>query len=299
MKRIMHESGAKVVTRPKEERSSLVAIEGTPEAVQQAYAMMFDVIEANRAERASSAQSSYRSSRTAGLASSGGGGAVSPSSAHVTSSPKSGGKSFQGSPAGGAAAAERRGPKDRELEWGAPKQPKFASGGGGSAPASPDTNKLINNNNADDEDPSDSNNNNNNSNRKERTPPKRNPQDVRRAKNDDVAAGPRVEAEVPFPQDKAGLLLGKEGSNVKFIKRRSKAGVFIDTKACVVRISGSAQAVEAAKALVSEILARKPREKPAAASDASSGGGDDGAAAEENVAAEAAPEPPKNEQDKN
>lgn len=64
IRHIMTESGAKVVTRPKEERSSVVALEGTPDAVQRAFSMVFETVEANRARAVQAAQASYRSSRS-------------------------------------------------------------------------------------------------------------------------------------------------------------------------------------------------------------------------------------------
>lgn len=44
------------------------------------------------------------------------------------------------------------------------------------------------------------------------------------------------------------------------MKRRSKASIYIDTKALVVRVSGSAAHVKAAEQLVLEVLNRPARE---------------------------------------
>lgn len=44
----------------------MVAIEGAPDDVHRAYAMMWETIAANRAEKAESAKQNYRSSRSVG-----------------------------------------------------------------------------------------------------------------------------------------------------------------------------------------------------------------------------------------
>ncbi len=65
-----------------------------------------------------------------------------------------------------------------------------------------------------------------------------------------------LQAEIPFPADKAGLLFGKDGATIKLLKRKSRAVVFIDVKAGVVRLQGTASQTRTAEELIKEILVR-------------------------------------------
>jgi hypothetical protein len=61
VKAVMRKSGAKIVTRPREDRSGLVVIEGLPENVKTAHALMVETIDKARKEKEADG---YRSSRS-------------------------------------------------------------------------------------------------------------------------------------------------------------------------------------------------------------------------------------------
>ncbi len=218
---IMEATKVKVVTRPKEERSDLVVIEGLPDDVKRAYAMVIETIEKNKRVKE---ETPYRSSRNVAK--------EVPAKQNGEGGDQRVGEQQrdQRGPRGGKVGAGRTVEGD-DRKWGAPKAPKFAGapakepraergegaaaaagGNGGSAAAGGD-------------------------------------------------ADNKVKIEIAFPADKAGLLFGKEGNTVKHMKRKSKANVFVDSKALVVRVSGTQEQVDAARAMVVAIIERKPREK--------------------------------------
>ena len=204
---IMEESGAKVVTRPREERSDLVVLEGAPDSVQRAHQLMVETIAKGKQE----SDSGYRSSRSV---------------ATVTSSPN------PNSPTSYHQSKPNNSSPGRQ--WGAPKQPKFAGG----AKEETDEGEENSSGTASDAPPAET--------RKERPERKDRPP-------------PEATLEIPFPAERTGLLFGKNASTVKQIKSKSKAQVFVDVNALVVRVSGSVKAVDVAKGMIQVILEKPLR----------------------------------------
>lgn len=68
VKAVMRKSGAKIVTRPREDRSGLVVIEGLPENVKTAHELMVETIENARKEKEAEPYRSSRSVKDAALA---------------------------------------------------------------------------------------------------------------------------------------------------------------------------------------------------------------------------------------
>jgi hypothetical protein len=192
------EKQIKVITRPKEERSDLVVIEGKsiffffvfflnkfaglPENVKRAYEMSIEVIEKAKKEKESD---SYRSSRTVA--------ASAPSTSDSSSDfngrvQKSGGLSSGGGGGGGGPARGKKsgaangGASDRD--WSLSRAPKFAGAQEGGE-------------------------------KKETT----------EGEVEKKATEPEVKVEVPFPAEKTGVLFGKEGNTVKHIKRKSRVSL--------------------------------------------------------------------------
>merc|ERR1711991_417764 len=87
------------------------------------------------------------------------------------------------------------------------------------------------------------------------------PEKKEKEKKEKKEKKPEVTVEIPFPEDKTGLLFGKNASNLKYMKQRSKARVFVDVPALVVRVSGTERQVENARKLVQKILEREPKKK--------------------------------------
>jgi hypothetical protein len=121
---IMSTTNTKVVTRPREERSDLVVIEGLPEDVKRAYELVFETIEKNKREKE---ETPYRSSRS-----------VAPPAAEKAEKParqprEQAKKTYKKEESAGDSSS------NDTQKWGAPKAPKYAGSAKSPSPAPPVT----------------------------------------------------------------------------------------------------------------------------------------------------------------